>query len=74
VIKEKFESRESIIVAIGHFIPLPVLMKISKTFKQNSEVCFNKVMSAEEAKQMTDNDKTGHVWSVGDQYYLLHVG
>ena len=27
----------------------------------------NKVMSAEEEKRMTDNDRTGRVWDVGDE-------
>ena len=54
-----------------NFMNLQDLRKISKTFRQNSEVYTNKVMSAEEAKEMTDNDKAGHVWNVGDEYYLL---
>ena len=53
-----------------NFIPLQVLREISKTL-QSEVILPNNVMSAEEAKQMTGNDKMWRVWNVGDEYYLL---
>ena len=38
---------------------------------QTNELPANKVTSHQQATQMTLNDPTGHIWSIGETYYSL---
>lgn len=51
-------------------VTLEQLRKISQTLSKNAVKPF-RVKNSAVAKAMTDNDPTGHVWQVGEEYYRL---
>ena len=51
-------------------IKLGELREISRTLRRNA-VPPMKVGDAAEARRMSEEDPSGHVWSVGEEYYRL---
>lgn len=67
---ESLPARGSGDLTVSGAMKIKYMRKIILELRKNS-VSPSKVMSAAEAKQMTDDDPSGHVWHVGEEYFRL---
>lgn len=51
-------------------ITVEMIRKMAAKMKEN-EIPPRTVKTRKEARELTANDPVGHVWSVGDKYYLV---